>query len=113
SFEEVVEYNTEQLITYLRTKILNLGENDFTIFREQSINGQAIVTMTQKEFSEPPFNLVYGKARNLGNLITGLNNQSKFYHNVCTPRVLFNRRLLLQYFRSIYLTQFFFLFLGL
>ncbi|PKY40500.1 hypothetical protein RhiirA4_453878 [Rhizophagus irregularis] len=72
SFEEVKEYNTEQLITYLRTKILNFKENDFTIFRNQKINGQAIVNMTQKEFSEPPFNFVYGLAKNLSSLIDEL-----------------------------------------
>jgi hypothetical protein len=78
SFEEVKEYNTEQLITYLRIKILNFEENDFTILYVQNINGQAFVTMTQKEFSEPPFNFVYGKAKNLSNLIDELKSQSKF-----------------------------------
>ncbi|GES85773.1 hypothetical protein GLOIN_2v1771596 [Rhizophagus clarus] len=81
SFKEIEEYNTEQLITYLRTKISNLEENDFTILCDQSINGQAIVTMTQKEFSEPPFNFVYRKARNLDTLIARLNNQNKSIHN--------------------------------
>ncbi|RGB28961.1 hypothetical protein C1646_767186 [Rhizophagus diaphanus] len=78
SFEEVEEYNnTEQLIIYLQTKILNLEENDFTKLRNQRINSQAIITMTQKKFNEPSFNFVYEKARNLDNLITRLNNQKK------------------------------------
>ncbi|UZO17420.1 uncharacterized protein OCT59_008776 [Rhizophagus irregularis] len=76
SFEEVKEYNIEQLITYLRTKILNFEENDFAIFRNQRINGQTIVNMTQKGFSEPPFNFVYGIAKNLSNLIDELKSQS-------------------------------------
>ncbi|PKK69019.1 hypothetical protein RhiirC2_781538 [Rhizophagus irregularis] len=76
SFEEVKEYNIEQLITYLRTKILNFEENDFAIFRNQRINSQTIVNMTPKEFSEPPFNFVYGKAKNFSNLIDELKSQS-------------------------------------
>ncbi|RGB24922.1 hypothetical protein C1646_821327 [Rhizophagus diaphanus] len=75
SFEEVKEYNTEQLITYLRTKISNFEENDFAILCDQRIDGQAIVAMTQKEFSEPPFNFVYGLAKNLSSLIDELNSQ--------------------------------------
>ena len=82
SVGDVERYDTEKLIAYLRTKISNLDEKDFIILRDQSINGQAIVTMTQEEFSEPPFNFVYGKAKNLGVLINELNNQSKFYHNI-------------------------------
>ncbi|RGB37105.1 hypothetical protein C1646_757260 [Rhizophagus diaphanus] len=78
-FEEVKGYSTEQLITYLQTKIFNFKENDFTILRNQRINGQAIVTMTQKEFSNPPFNFIYELARNLSNLIARLNNQNTSY----------------------------------
>ncbi|EXX63516.1 kinase-like domain-containing protein [Rhizophagus irregularis DAOM 181602=DAOM 197198] len=88
SFEEVKEYNIEQLITYLRTKILNFEENDFAIFRNQRINGQTIVNMTQKGFSEPPFNFVYGIAKNLSNLIDELKSQRSLSLNEILSYIL-------------------------
>ena len=82
SVGDVERYDTEKLIAYLRTKISNLDEKDFIILRDQSVDGQAFVNMTQNEFTVLPFNFVYGKAKNLGVLINELNNQSKFYHNI-------------------------------
>jgi hypothetical protein len=90
SFEDVEGYDTERLINYLRrTKFINLGEEDYNILREQSVNGHAFVYTTRDEFREPPYNFGHGKVKNLCVLIDRLNSESKFYHNivyVCTPR---------------------------
>ena len=94
--------DTERLIAYLRKKISNLDENDFTILRNQSVDGQAFVNMTQNEFSESPFNFVYGKAKNLGVLINSLNSQSKFYHKIVRLACYSTGVFLVSYFRSIY-----------
>uniref|UniRef100_A0A1D1Y2D2 Serine/threonine-protein kinase grp n=1 Tax=Anthurium amnicola TaxID=1678845 RepID=A0A1D1Y2D2_9ARAE len=75
SVEDVEGYDTERLIAYLQTKISNLGEKDFIKLRDQYVDGQAFVNMTQNEFAEPPFNFGYGKAKNLGVLINRLNSQ--------------------------------------
>ena len=65
SIEDVKGYDTERLITYLQIKISNLGEKDFIILRNQNVDGQAFVNMTQNEFTETPFNFGYGKAKKL------------------------------------------------
>ena len=76
-FEDVKRYNTEQLVTFLKRKNLNLGANVFTSLRSQEVDGLAFVALT---FEQLISFLTVGNARKLTSVIEELNNQSKFYH---------------------------------
>ena len=82
SFEEIKEYDTEQLVTFLRGKKLNLCENDFTILRNQYVDGPSFVKLTYERLVNFPLNISAGKATRLETVIEELNNQSKFYHKI-------------------------------
>jgi hypothetical protein len=81
SFEDVERYDTEGLIAYLTAQNFQLGEKDFIKLRDQEVNGRAFVNMTQNEFTNPPFNFGYGKAKNLYMLISRL-NRNELHHNI-------------------------------
>ncbi|RGB38958.1 hypothetical protein C1646_804915 [Rhizophagus diaphanus] len=73
--EDVKGYNTERLINFLQSKISNLNEKDFMILRNQNIDGEVFVYMTQNDFTKSPFNFSYGKAKKFAILIDMLNSQ--------------------------------------
>ncbi|PKY50389.1 hypothetical protein RhiirA4_545927 [Rhizophagus irregularis] len=69
---QIIEYDTEQLIIFLREKNLNLTENDFKIFREQQVSGRAFLRLTKRELLDPPFNFLGGPALEIAELVEQL-----------------------------------------
>ena len=74
SFEKIKEYDTEQLVTYLQGKSLDLNDNDFTILRNQDVDGLSFIRLTYKRLVNFPLNISAGKTTRFATVIEELNN---------------------------------------
>ncbi|CAB5376097.1 unnamed protein product [Rhizophagus irregularis] len=78
SVEDVEKFSTNQLEDFLRgIEKLNLDENDFTILRDQDVEGSAFVDLTYEQLVAQPFGFSGGKATRLARVIKGLNSQKQ------------------------------------
>jgi hypothetical protein len=77
SYENIKEYDTEQLVTFLRGKNLNLIEDDFAILRRERVAGFDFLQWTKETLRNEPYNFPDGPARRLVTLVNDLNSQSK------------------------------------
>src|SRR6185312_16272926 len=66
----VKDFDTEELIEYLRKKNLKLKESHFKIFRKEEITGSAFLDMTKDEFRS--IGLALGPAKALVKFIEAL-----------------------------------------
>ncbi len=82
SVEDVERFNTEQLICYLRTKDLNLNNNDYKKIRNERVAGLDFLQLTREILRSEPYRFPDGPSRRVETLVNSLNNQSKFYHKV-------------------------------
>ena len=78
-FEEI-KIDTEQLVTFLRGKNLNLTEDDFAILHRERVAGFDFLQWTIKKLRNEPYDFPDGPATRLVTLVNDLNSQSKFYH---------------------------------
>ncbi|CAB5385641.1 unnamed protein product [Rhizophagus irregularis] len=75
---DVEKFSTNQLEDFLRgIEKLNLDENDFTILRDQDVEGSAFVDLTYEQLVAQPFGFSGGKATRLARVIKGLNSQKQ------------------------------------
>ncbi|RIA83794.1 kinase-like domain-containing protein [Glomus cerebriforme] len=75
SVEDVKDYDTKQLITFLQGKNLGFSENDKINLYKEMVDGHAFVNMNIDIFLDFPFYLPYELAKNLDMLIDELNGQ--------------------------------------
>ena len=81
SVEEVEGYNTDELITYLRGKThLEINEFEFQSLRNEGVNGYNFLRLNNELLKECGIRV--GLRASLIELISNLNNKSKFYHKI-------------------------------
>ena len=78
----VKDFDTEELIEYLRKKNLKLKESHFKIFRKEEITGSAFLDMIKEEFRDIGFAL--GPAKILAKFIEDLGQKLRSYSSYKT-----------------------------
>ena len=78
----VKDFNTEELIEYLKKKNLKLEESHFEILRKEEISGLAFLDTTKEEFRS--YGLKAGPATTLAKFIEGLNQKLRNYSSLKT-----------------------------
>jgi len=78
----VKDFDTEELIEYLRKKNLKLKESHFKIFRKEEITGSAFLDMIKEEFRDIGFAL--GPAKILAKFIEDLRQKLRSYSSYKT-----------------------------
>ncbi|CAB4482433.1 unnamed protein product [Rhizophagus irregularis] len=112
SVEQVEALSPTELVNYLNLNKdgLFLRDDHIKTLESLELAGSNFLKLTTQKLTNHPYNFPEGPVERIQDFISRLNSQSKFYHKiviVCTPRVLFNRRLSLQYFRYLFTPIFF------
>ena len=78
----VKDFNTEELIDYLKKKNLKLEESHFKILRKEEISGLAFLDTTKEDFRS--YGLKAGPATTLAKFIEGLSQKLRNYSSLKT-----------------------------
>ncbi|CAB4373214.1 unnamed protein product [Rhizophagus irregularis] len=78
----VKDFNTEELIEYLKKKNLKLEESHFKILRKEEISGLAFLDTTKEDFRS--YGLKAGPATTLAKFIEGLSQKLRNYSSLKT-----------------------------
>ena len=78
----VKDFNTEELIDYLKRKDLKLDEDDIKIFRKKKVAGRDFLKLTEEKLKR--YGMKGGPATRLVNFIEGLSQKLQNYSSLKT-----------------------------
>ena len=100
SKKDPMEWSRDDVQTFLRHNkaAYSLDNGDMTALQEEKISGRILLTLTKEELLADPFNLAYGAAKSLEQLISSLKiTERKFYYIPLPLRSRHECLMLIQY----------------